>query len=157
MPLSARMPSARSLSCAMGVGASLGIAIEGLLERGFTEAAIGVDEALVGADAPGDIGVDQRLDGAGHVLCLKAGPDDLADRGMFGRVATQRDLVQLAALLLDAENADMANMVMAAGIDAAGNLDLEIADFGLTLGRGELLGDFLGDRDRAGIGQCAEI
>src|SRR5688572_2816548 len=98
MPLRARMPSARSLSCAGWTGASLGIAIEGLLERGFAQAAIGLDECLVGAGASSDIGIDQRFDGAGDLLGLKAGADDLADRRMLGGIATQGDLVELAAL-----------------------------------------------------------
>src|SRR6476661_6078707 len=104
MPLSARMPSARSLSCAGWTGASLGIAIKGLLERGFAEAAIGLDEGFVSAGALRDIGVDQFLDGAGHRIGLKAGTDDLAHRSLLGCVAAQGDLVKLATLLLDAED-----------------------------------------------------
>src|SRR5690606_7045161 len=110
-----------------------------------------------GAAAAGDIGIDQRLDSTGHVLGFKARPDDLADRSLFGGVAPQGNLVKLAALLFDAQNADMADMVVAASIDATGNLDLEIADFGLTLRFGEFARDFLRDRDRAGIGQGTEI
>ena len=48
-------------------------------------------------------------------------------------------------------------VVMAAGIDAAGNLDLQLADFLLACRLGKLPGDFLSDRDRARIGQGAEI
>ena len=76
---------------------------------------------------------------------------------MFGGVAAQRDLIELATLFLDAQNADVADVVMAAGIDAAGNLDLEIADFGLAGWFGKLARDLLRDRDRTGIGQGAEI
>ena len=43
-------------------------------------------------------------------------------------VPAERDLVELGTLLLHAENADMADMVMAASVDAAGNLDLQLAD-----------------------------
>ena len=71
--------------------------------------------------------------------------------------AAERELVELLALLLDAEDADMADVVMAAGIDAAGDLDLELADLGLPDVVGEALGDPLGDRDRAGVGQRAIV
>ena len=53
------------------------------------------------------------------------------ERVLVGRAA-ERDLVEFRALLLDAENADMADMVMAAGIDAAGDLDLQLADLALA-------------------------
>jgi hypothetical protein len=65
----------------------------------------------------------------------EAAADDLADRGVFIRRAAERDLVELLALLLDAENADVADMVVAAGVDAAGDLDLQFADVALTLRR----------------------
>ena len=48
-------------------------------------------------------------------------------------------------------------MVMAAGVDAAGDLDLQLADRLLPPVLGEALGDALGDRDRAGVGERAII
>ncbi len=51
----------------------------------------------------------------------------------------------------------MADMMMAAGIDAAGNLDLEIADFKLTVQIGEALGNALRNGNGACIGQRAII
>jgi len=45
----------------------------------------------------------------------------------------ERHLIEFRALLLDAENADMADMMMATGIDAAGNLQLQLADLALAL------------------------
>ena len=38
------------------------------------------------------------------------------------------ELVVLLALLLDAQDADVADVVVAAGVDAAGDLDLQLAD-----------------------------
>ena len=49
----------------------------------------------------------------------------------------------------------MAGMVVAAGVDAAGDLELEFAEIGLT--QGEAGGDLLRDRDRAGVGEAAVI
>ena len=64
--------------------------------------------------------------------------------------AAERELVELLALLLDAEDADMADVVMAAGVDAAGDLDLQLADLALPRRVGEALGDALGDRESSG-------
>ena len=104
-----------------------------------------------------EIGVDDRLDGVGDLVRAEAAADDLADRGVLVGRAAERDLIELGALLLDAENADMADMVVAAGVDAAGNLQLQLADVALPLQRGEALGDVLRDDDRAGIGQRAIV
>ena len=40
----------------------------------------------------------------------------------------QGDLVELLALLIDAQDADVAHVVVAAGVDAAADLDLQLAD-----------------------------
>ena len=71
--------------------------------------------------------------------------------------AAERDLVEFLAFPLDAENADVAGVMVAAGVDAAGNLDLQRADLLLPAGVGEALGDALGDRDRAGVGERAIV
>ena len=58
----------------------------------------------------------------------KAGPTISPMRGVLVGAAAERDLVEFLAVLVDAQDADMADMVMAAGIDAAGDLDLQLAD-----------------------------
>ena len=75
-----------------------------------------------------EIGAHDVVDGADHVFVRDGRTDDGADRGIVLGAAAQRDLVEFLAVLIDAQNADMADMVMAAGIDAAGDLDLQIAD-----------------------------
>ena len=85
-------------------------------------------KSLVGPRAQLEIGLDDVLD---HVDDLRIGQRRArsgADAGVLVGAAAEGDLVELLALLVDAENADMADMVMAAGIDAAGNLDLQLAD-----------------------------
>ena len=77
------------------------------------------------------------------------GPSSSPIAASSGRIAAERDLIGFDALLLEAENADRADMVMAAGVDAAGNLDAELADEALALEIGEALRDRLRDRDRA--------
>jgi hypothetical protein len=92
-------------------------------------------------DRSDKIGVDQRLDRIDDGLGGEPAPDNLADGCVLVRRTAERDLVELLALLLQAENADMADMVMATGIDAAGNLDLQLADLRLTLSCAEAIGN----------------
>jgi hypothetical protein len=68
-----------------------------------------------------------------------------ADHRVFGAVAAQGDLVVLHPRAVQAEDADMADMVMAAGVDAAGDLDLQRADLMLQLQRLEMVAKFLRD------------
>src|SRR3546814_14351403 len=63
----------------------------------------------------------------------------------------------LGALPIDAEDADMPGMVMPAGVDAARDLDLQLAQILLPLEIGEALGDLLRDGDRARVGEAAII
>ncbi len=51
----------------------------------------------------------------------------------------------------------MPGVMMAAGIDAAGDLDLELADLVLAVEIGKASGDLLRDRNRARIGKIAII
>src|SRR5690606_19012476 len=126
--------------------------IEALLERIDADPAIGVDEALaILADA--DIGRDDGLDRVDDLILGEGTADNVADGRLFVRRAAQRHLVIFDALLVDAENTDMAHMVVAAGIDAAGRVDLEFADFVLTLDIGKALRNLLRKRDRPGIGE----
>src|SRR5690606_15699864 len=109
------------------------------------------------AGAMGEIGVDHDLDRIGDLAGTEAAADDLTDRGLLVAGTAQRDLVELGALLLHAQYADMADMMVAAGIDAAGDLDLELADFFLPRLRAEALRNLLRHWNRARIGQCAII
>ena len=71
--------------------------------------------------------------------------------------AADRHLVPLAAVLVDAEDADVADMVVAAGVDAARDVQFDVADVMLEVEVVEALGDGLRDRDRLRIGQRAEV
>ena len=116
-----------------------------------------VSRKLFPVDALGEIGVDDGVDRLRHGFGAEAGADDGADRSVVLRIAAERDLVELGAFLVDAENADIAGMVMAAGIDAARHIEAQRADQLLALGILEALGDLLGDGDRAGIGEIAIV
>src|SRR6185437_15966248 len=143
-PLSARIWRARFGSGSGCLRARL-FAIERLLERRVAHPSIDLDEGLVGGLPPLDVGVHQPFDGVRYVVGNKAGAHRIAQRRALRGVAADGDLVELGALLLDAENADMADIVVAAGIDAARNLDLELADLALPLGRGKPVRDRLRD------------
>src|SRR5262245_27467285 len=130
--------------------------IESLLERLEADAAVGVEETFPVLTQL-QVGVDDGLDGADNLIGPEGRADDVADRRVLVGAAAESDLVKLLAVLIDAEDADMAHMVMAAGIDAAGNLDLQFADIEESGKIGEMLADLLRYRDGSRIGQRAVI
>src|SRR5437764_5631191 len=134
-------------------GFSLYSAIDPLLERRRADPPVGVDEALALA-ARLEIGRDQRIDRLDHLVGLDRRAKNRAERGLAEvDVAAQAQLVELDPVLVDAQDADVANVMMAAGIDAARDLDLEVADIVLARQLGEMIGDALRHRYRARIGQ----
>src|SRR5215472_12050687 len=111
--------------------------IDALPERFDTEAFDGVDEQLVGLLPQFAICFRDVLDHVGHLRIGHRRPDQRAERRILVGLAAERDLIELLAVLLDAENADMADMMMAAGIDAAGNIDVHPAEIALQIEIGE--------------------
>jgi len=79
-----------------------------------------VDETLV-ALAFREIEVDNMFDYIGHLIGVTPG-EQFADRRRERRIAAQRDLIGFLALFFEPENADRADVVMAASVDAARNL-----------------------------------
>jgi hypothetical protein len=65
--------------------------------------------------------------------------------------AAQRNLIPLLAVLVDAENADVGDMVVAAGVHAAGDVQLQIADVVEVVKIVETTLDRLGDRNRLAL------
>ena len=130
------------------------------LERVDADAPDGVDETLVGG-ALRAVGVDHGLDGVGHFVGRERRADHLAgtpraaERRAVG--AAERDLVPLLAVLVDAEDADVAAVVVAAGIDAAADVQVDVADVVELVEVGEAFGDLGRERDGAGVGQRAEV
>src|SRR5262249_22322208 len=127
--------------------------IDALLEGLDADARDRVDEQLVGPLAQLEIGGGDGLHHVGDVVVGHGGPENLAELGILAGAAADRELVELLAVLLDAENADMADVMMAAGVDAAGNVDVQPAEPVGEIEVVEAAGDLLGDRDRARIGE----
>src|SRR5262249_19860182 len=97
--------------------------IDALPEWLHAEALHGVDEQLVRPLAQLQIG---RRDVLHHVGDLGIGHGRADQRPQLRRLvgaAADRHLVVFLAVLLDAQQPDMADMVMAAGVDTAGNVD----------------------------------
>src|SRR3546814_5671773 len=61
-------------------------------------------------------GAFDRIDDPGFV---EAGAGDLGLRGVFGTRTAEQQLVIFGALAVDAKDADLAGMMVAAGVDAA--------------------------------------
>ncbi|SPA36077.1 exported hypothetical protein [Cupriavidus taiwanensis] len=112
------------------------VRVHGRLERCQADPRDHVDEALGIAVAMRQVGADQRLDHVRHLLLCERGADDAADRRAAAAVlalgavlpAAQGDLVPGLAGLVDAEDADMADMMMPARVDAARDVEVELAD-----------------------------
>src|SRR2546428_593393 len=77
--------------------------------------------------------------------------------GNRGVAAAERELVPLAAVLDDAGHADVAAVVVAAGIDAAADVQVDVADVVDLVEVGETFGDLGREGDRACVGKAAEI
>src|SRR5687768_14819421 len=97
------------------------------LERSDTDAANGFEE-LLALFTLGDIHIENAFDGFSDIGMRDRRTDHLTDR----RIATvtrtaERDLVPLLATLIDAENADVTDRVMAAAVHATRHLQLNVA------------------------------
>src|SRR3954447_21765633 len=98
--------------------------IDPLPEWFHTEPLDRIDKQLVGPRPQCEVGFHDILNdicnfGIGH-----GGPDQAAELRILIGAAADRDLVELLAVFLDTENTDMADVMMAACVDAAGNVDV---------------------------------
>src|SRR5882672_8292907 len=159
-PLGPRL-SRRQLSATMRCSL-ISVAIDGFLERLHADAVHDVDETLGVAVAAREIAFDELLDHVGDLGARERRSDDLAqgspDAGSdLTLIAPDLDLVPLLAVLVDAENADVPDVVMAAGVHAARDVHVDLADVVQVVQVVEALLDRLGHRDRLGVGERAEI
>ncbi len=103
------------------------------------------------------VDLDDARDCVRHVALTHRRPDDLSERGESVDRAAKRDLVPLLAVLVDAENANVSDVMMAAGVHAARHLDLDVAQVVEIVEIVEALLDLLGHIESSGIGERAEI
>ncbi len=101
--------------------------IYALLERVDTDTAEGVDEGFFLGPAF-HVDLDDLVDHVGHLLLGEGRAEDLPEAGVARRAAAEGDLVELRAFLVDPEDADVADMVMAAGVHATGDVQVDVAD-----------------------------
>src|SRR5690606_22358181 len=141
------------VACGMGLPLS---AIDRLLESFHADAAASVEEPLAGL-AHLAVALHRPLDCIDDAVFIEAGAGDLGLAGCLVARTAEQELVVLGALTVDAENADVAGVVVTAGVDAAADLDLQLTEIALPLGIGEAIGDLLGHRNRARVGQRAII
>src|SRR6266436_2535138 len=130
--------------------------IGALPEGRQAHAAERVDEAFT-LGAQRAIRLDDTLDGRCDIVLPYRRTDDFTQRSEAVRRAAERNLVPLLAMLVDAEDADVADVVMPARIHAAGHLYLDVAQVVQVVEIVEALLDLLRDPERAGIGERAEI
>src|SRR5262245_41769598 len=121
-----------------------------------------VDEAFRVAVAAREVALDELFDHVGNLGTREGRADDLAERRAHARadlalVAADLDLVPLLAVLVDAEDAYVADVVMAAGVHATRDVHVDLADVVQVVEIVEALLDRLGYRDRLGVGERAEI
>src|SRR6185503_10687745 len=124
--------------------------ISDVLERLHPDTPVSIQEPFA-LRALLEIEIHHSLHSVGDFMGGEARAHDLADAGVFRTRAAQQELVIFHAFLIDTQNADMAGVMMAAGIDAAGNLEFELADIMLASEISEALGDVLRHGNRTGV------
>ena len=87
----------------------------------------------------------------------KPGPRIVPIDECLGGGPAKCDLVKFLALLVEAEDADVADMMVATGVDAARDIDLDLTDLFLAADVGELARDRLGHGDRTCCRQRAVV
>src|SRR6267143_3643805 len=153
--------SRRQLSATMR-RSLISVAIYGFLEGFYPDAVHHVDEALGVAVAAREVTLDQLFDHVRDLGTREGRADDLAEGSApagpdLALVAADLDLVPLLAVLVDAEDADVAHMVVAAGIHAARDVQIELADVVQIVEIVEAALDRLGDRNGLRVRQRAEV
>src|SRR5580693_1995434 len=117
----------------------------------------GLEKNLVRTRTQLQIGRNDVLDHVGDLGIWDRGADQGAETGALVGAAPDRHLKEFLAVLLDAEQADVAHVMVAAGIDAAGNVDVQSPEIVGKVEIAEAPGQLLGDRNRAGISQAAIV
>src|SRR5690242_16762124 len=116
-PAAASVPACTHPSAATTARPLMSCGIHALSERLDADAAHGLQEFLAFL-ASLDVDIKDARDGLGHLGLRHRRPDHLAERGDATGRTTDGDLVPLQAVLVDAEDADVPDVMVAAGIHA---------------------------------------
>src|SRR5574343_1539690 len=100
--------------------------IHALLERLDADTAYGFDEALA-VLALLDVQGHDLFKCSGHIRLCERRADHLADGSVVALATAQGDLVPLLAVLIDAQNADIADVMVTTGVHAAGKIAVDVA------------------------------
>ena len=100
---------------------------------------------------------DDLLDHVGDLPVRHGRSQQCAKLRPLVSTTAEGDLVEFLAVFLHAQNADVADVMMAAGIDAARNIDVQPAKVAGEIEIAEPTGQLLGDRYGAGIGEAAVV
>src|ERR1700733_234624 len=118
----------------------------------YPKAAHGVEKALLGLTLF-YIDFQQALDRVGDLPLRHRRADDGAQGSIRAGGAADGDLIPLFAALIDAEDADVADVMVTAGVHAPGHLDVDLAQIVQIVVVVELLVDEFRNLDGAGIGE----
>src|SRR5262245_12667360 len=130
--------------------------VDPILEWLDAEAAHGIDEALLFVSLL-HIDVYEFLNRVRNGGLWNRRPDDLAERRVFGCRTADGDLVPLFTVLIDTENADVSDVMMAARVHATGHLDLYLAEIVEVVEITEVGLNLLGYWNRGRVGKRAKI
>src|SRR5215471_6341069 len=131
--------------------------IDALLERFDADALDRIDEQFIGLLAQLQIGLGDILDDVRNVVVGNRRTYQGPKLRLLVSASPDRDLIEFLAVLLDAKNSDVADVVVATRVDAARNIDVQPPQPARNVEVVEALGDFLRDRDRARVGEAAVI
>src|SRR5215472_13094242 len=131
--------------------------IDALLEGIDADARDGIDENLVRPVAQLEIGGGDVLDHVGDLAVWHRRTQNFAELGALVGATADRHLVVLLAVLLDPEDADVPDVMVTAGIDAAGDVDVQPSEVASQIEILEAARDLLGHRNRARVGQAAVV
>src|SRR5690554_3823297 len=130
--------------------------IDPLLEWFNTNTAIGIQEGFFLGPFV-DIHINDLGNHFGHLVPCKRGPQDLANGSLMMGIATETDLIELFAFLVNAQHANVSNVVVATGIHAAGDVEVDGAEVVQVIQIIKATLDSLSNGNRFGVGQGAEI
>src|SRR5690554_2506745 len=130
MSPSAGMPSVSGVICSqlfsMSLPSLISWGIHSLLERLYANTFVGIDKQLTFV-AQLDIQVGDLLNHVNHFVSIERRADLVANAGHFIAAAAKGDLIKLLAFFIHTKNTDVANMVMATGVHAARDIQIQLA------------------------------